>query len=304
MARHPKLRQLRCFIAVAEELCFRRAAERLFMTQPPLSRQIKMLEETVGARLFERDRQGVRLTEAGEHLLVDARALLQESEAMVLRLRPQNRDTKPIVHLGITTAIDVSLFAWIEETFRERIPGGRIHVKRQLSVRSIRDIDQGLIDAAIIGLPCHTPGLAVEHLRDDPVVACIASSHPATKRRPLSIQDLRGDCLFWFERKLNPGYYDSCQVVFDRAEFAPRRVPEPADHHVLLGLIAEGQGFALVPRSLSSIRRKGVVYQHIAEGDDLAVRIGMAYNAVATSDAVQAMVAMLRQGPPVLDAKP
>ena len=103
------LRQLRYFIAVAEELNFRRAAERLFVTQPPLSRQIKLLEETIGAKLFERNRQGVQLTDAGNAFLADAQSLVQESENVLVRFKPQNKNATTTVNLGITTVIDPSL---------------------------------------------------------------------------------------------------------------------------------------------------------------------------------------------------
>jgi DNA-binding transcriptional LysR family regulator len=290
-----KLRQLKYFIVVAEELNFRRAAERLFITQPPLSRQIKMLEDALGANLFERDRQSVRLTEAGERFLTDAKVLVRDSEQMVMRFHPSGSNIKTAVRLGITTVIDVSLFSWIESAFEKRCPDVRVSIKRQISAHSIRDLDQGLVDVAVIGLPSRADGLTVEHLCDDPMVACIASSHRAAKRRKVSILDLESDKLFWFNRKLNPAYYDHCQSVFSRLGFSPRRIPEPADHHVLLGLIAEGQGIALVPKSLHSITRKGVVFKQIVEGDQLCIRVGVAYKPTATSEVVLALVAMIKE---------
>lgn len=289
-----KLRQLTYFIAVAEELSFRRAAERLFITQPPLSRQIKSLEEALGASLFDRDRQGVRLTEAGHSFLADARALLRESEQVLVRFKPRPTETKLTLTLGITTVIDVGLFAGIDTAFEKIYPGVRVTVKPQISSHSIRDLNQGVIDVAVIGLPSRAEGLAIEHLCDDPLVACISSSHPSAKKRRVSILDLQHDNLFWFDRKLNPAYYDYCQQVFKRVGFDPRRVPEPSDHHVLLGLIAVGQGIALVPRSLNSMTRKGVVFKEVVEGDQLCIRIGAAYQAAGASEAVLAVVAMLK----------
>lgn len=294
MAHQLKLRQLTYFIAVAEELSFRRAAERLFITQPPLSRQIKLLEDTLGATLFDRDRQGVRLTEAGHGFLADARALLRESEQVLGRFKPQPVDAKVTLTLGITTVIDVGLFAGIDTDFEKMHPGTRVIVKRQISAHSIRDLNQGLIDVAVIGLPSRAEGLTVAHLGDDPLVACIASSHPSARKRRVSILDLQHDKLFWFDRKLNPAYHDHCQQVFKQVGFNPRRIPEPADHHVLLGLIAAGQGFALVPRSLNSMTRKGVVFKEVIEGDQLRIRIGAAYQGTRPSEAVRAVVAMLQ----------
>lgn len=289
------LRQLKYFIAVAEELNFRRAAERLFITQPPLSRQIQMLEEAIGTRLLNRDRGGVRLTEVGERFLADARALLRESEQVVMRARPQGVDERPLLRVGITTVVDVGLFAVIEPALRQRFPGVRVSIKRQISAHSIRDLNQGRIDVAVIGLPSRADGLTVEPLFDDPLVACISTSHRLARRQRVSILDLGGDKLFWFERKLNPAYYDYCERVFERVGFSPRRIPEPADHHVLLGLIAEGQGIALVPHSLNTVTRKGVMFKRIVEGEQLCVRVGVAYQVSNAGNHVQALVSMLKE---------
>lgn len=295
MSQPLNLRQLRYFVAVAEELNFRRAAERLFITQPPLSRQIQLLEETVSARLLDRDRGGVRLTPAGERFLADARALLRESEQVMTRVRPQaTANERPLLRLGITTVVDVGLFAGIEPAFEQRFPGERVSIKRQISAHSVRDLNQGKIDVAVIGLPSRTDGLTVEPLFDDPMVACLSARHRLARRRRVSILDLGDDRLFWFERKLNPAYYDYCERVFEQVGFAPRRLPEPPDHHVLLGLIAEGQGFALVPSSLHTVTRKGVTFKPLVEGEQLCIRVGVAYPAAREGAQVQALIAMLK----------
>lgn len=296
MGQQLSLRQLKYFIAVAEELSFRRAAERLCITQPPLSRQIRLLEDALGAQLFVRDRRHVRLTDAGGRFMADARSLLRDSEQVVTRFRPSGADgEKPTVRIGITTVVDVGLFAWIEPTFEQRFPEVRVSVKRQISAHLIRDLLQGLIDVAVIGLPSRADGLVVEHLFDDPLIACIASGHRWARRQRISLLDLAEDSLFWFERKLNPAYYDYCEQVFARVGFSPRRIPEPVDHHVLLGLIAEGRGIALVPNSLNTVTRKGVVFKKIVEGNELGIRLGVACRAAGASPEVAALVEMLKE---------
>ncbi|AWP23381.1 LysR family transcriptional regulator [Acidiferrobacter sp. SPIII_3] len=222
MTYEPTLRQLKCFIAVAEELNFRRAAARLFITQPPLSRQIKGLEEALGVRLLERDRRGVSLTKAGKRFLVDARVLMRDSREMVRRVNRQEQGAKSRVYLGITTAVDVSLFARIEAALEERFPGAQVRVERQISMRLLRDVNRGLMDAAIIGLPSHTAGFAVEPLGDDPIVACIASHHRAAKKRNISLLDLQDGALFWFARRLNPRCHDHCQAIFHQPRSGSR----------------------------------------------------------------------------------
>jgi DNA-binding transcriptional LysR family regulator len=290
-----KLRQLTYFIAVAEELSFRRAAERLFITQPPLSRQIKMLEDSLGIALLDRDRRGVRLTEAGGRFLLDARSLVNESEQVRARFSPGQNTVQAELTLGITTVIDASLFAWVEAVFAQRFPGVRLTLKRQISSQSIRDLNRGHLDVAVIGLPSRAEDLTTTHLFDDRMVACMASDHPAAKKRIVSIREFAQDKLFWFDRKLNPAYHDHCQKVFDRLGFKPERIPEPADHHVLLGLVASGLGVALVPQSLKSITRKGVSYTEIREGDQLQISVGAAYREAEQSETVLALVALLKE---------
>lgn len=294
--RHPvQLRQLRYFIAVAEESSFRRAAERLFITQPPLSRQIRALEEDLGAPLFDRDRQGVRLTEAGRRFLVDARALVRDAEQVVMRFDATDGSGRERLRLGITTVVDVSLFAWVEAAFEARHATARVEIRRQISARSVRDLQQGLIDVAVIGLPSRTDGLIVEPLCEDPMVVCLPANHRAARRRKVSIVDLGADRLFWFERRLNPAYYDYCEKVFERVGYAPQRLPEPLEHPVLLGLIAEGHGIALIPRSLDTIARKGVVYRPLVEGDALCIRVGVAWRLDGMTKPIAEMVSMLRE---------
>ncbi len=289
-----KLRQLSYFIAVAEELNFRRAAERLFITQPPLSRQIKMLEETLGVTLFDRDRQGVRLTDAGHSFLTDARTLLRESEQVLGRFHARQAAASPLLTLGITTVIDVGRLAGVDADFEEACPGVQLVVKPQISAQSIRDLNQGTIDVAVIGLPSRAEGLVIEHLGDDPLVACIASGHPLAGKRKVSVLELQDDKLFWFDKKLNPAYYDYCQQVFRRVGFHPRRIPEPSDHHVLLGLIAAGQGIALVPKSLNVMAHGGVVFRELLESDQLCIHVAAAYLPTRDSPALRSLINTLK----------
>jgi DNA-binding transcriptional LysR family regulator len=254
-----------------------------------------MLEDSLGAPLFERSRQGVRLTDAGTHFLSDARSLIREADQVLGRFKPQDAPAVSELNVGITTVIDASLFAWVEAAFAQRFPGTRLTVKRQNSSQCIRDLNRGALDAAVIGLPSHVEGLTTEHLCDELMVACIPTSHAAAKKRQVSVLDLAQDHLFWFDRKLNPAYYNHCEKVFERLGFRPKRVPEPSDHHVLLSLIADGQGVALIPLSLKAMTRKGVVYKNLLEGDQLRISVGVAYRVGEESKTVTALIGLLKE---------
>jgi DNA-binding transcriptional LysR family regulator len=289
-----ELWQLRYFVAVAEELSFRGAAERLSITQPPLTRQIHALEREIGEPLFERGSQGVALTDAGEHLLAEARTLLAAADGLFSRLG-ERAGRQASLRLGITTVVDASLFTWVEPALRQHLPGLRLVQKRQISQRSVADVRRGLLDLAIIGLPSATAELAVEPLTVDPLVAAIPQRHALAKRRSISLLELRSDPLFWFSRPLNPAYFDHFEALFQRMAFAPARLPEPSDHHVMLGLIADGQGVALIPRSLTSIARTGVLYKTLKEAADLTVGIAVAYRPDRLSAPARFLLARLTE---------
>jgi len=269
-----ELWQLRYFVAVAEEGSFRRAAERLAITQPPLTRQLQALEALVGRPLLERSRRGVVPTAAGAALLAGARALLARADALLAEARRPAPEA-PRLRLGVTSVVDAAQFDWIEPALQAAWPGLRLETRRQISQASIADLRRGALNAALIGLPSETPGVVVEQLTDDPLVAALPRAHPAARRRRIALADLAHDTLLWFERRLNPAYFDHFERVFDRLGFRPRRAPEPADHHVLLGLVAAGRGVALVPRSLTRTSREGVVYRPLRE-DAQDFQIGLA----------------------------
>ncbi|MFP3550881.1 LysR family transcriptional regulator [Paraburkholderia sp. SIMBA_049] len=289
-----ELWQLRYFVAAAEELSFRRAAERLFITQPPLTRQIQALEEIVGAKLFERDRGGVRLTSDGAYLLTEARELLAVADTTFERIAQHSARRGHELRLAITTVLDPALFSWIEPALKEREPTLRVIQKRQYSQNSVLDLRRGLLDAALIGLPSATDGLHVEPLFDEPLVAALPEGHALHKRRRISLLELADDALFWPQRRINTGYYDHFETVFRAHGFNPRRVAEPVDHHVLLSLIAEGQGVALIPSSLKSIARDGVIYRELRERADFRIKVAIAYMPDAHHASLQQLIDILR----------
>ncbi|MDF3887580.1 LysR family transcriptional regulator [Cupriavidus basilensis] len=288
-----ELWQLNYFVAVADELSFRRAAERLSITQPPLTRQIQALEETIGARLFERDRNGVALTPAGSRLLPEARELLASADALLARAR-QRATRNHGLRLGITTVFDAALFTWLAPALQAQAPEIRLLQKRQISQQSIADLRRGALDAALIGLPSATGELAVEHLFDDPLVVALPAAHRLARRKRISLPELQADPLFWGQRRLNPAYFDHYEAVFRALGYAPPRVPEPADHHVLLGLIADGQGVALVPSSLQAMARAGVVYKALKEQADLRIGVAVVYAAGNPAPALPLLLETLR----------
>ena len=130
-------------------------------------------------------------------------------------------------------------------------------------------------------------------LHEEALWACLASRHPLARRRRLSLQDIGHEPLFWFARRQNPVYYDHCQKIFAQQRFSPPRLPEPQDQAVLLAQVADGLGVALVPASLRSTRRRGVVFRPLVEGDALCIRVALARRSGGYSKAVSRTMASL-----------
>ena len=289
------LRQLRYFLAVSEELNFGRAALRLHISQPPLSRQIQQLEAQLGVALFLRGKSGVTLTEAGLAFLPEVRLSLRQVDKAIAVARAATATEGGQFVLGYTTVFDRSAIPDVVDSLQQRFPEWRIVSKGRHSTRLVRDIKNGMMDAAFIGLHTHTEGLTVETVMEEPLVVALPTAHPLAKKRRLGFDDLRNETLFWFERRLNPGFYDHCQAFFNQIDFKPKMAPEPPDHHILLGLIAQGQGFGLLPASLQKVKRQGVSFRALKEGDNkLSMGIALAYAQHNPSPVLRPFIELVR----------
>ena len=266
---------LTLFCAVARCLNFRQAAEQLHMTQPPLSRAIKTLEEKLGARLFERDTQGVALTQAGRTLLPQALHILDLLETAHTSLQ---RDAAPArLRLGLTSSVAAGLFRPLLAALEAQLGSVRLELTAAPSPRLVAGVRKGQLDAALLALPSATFDLAVQPLARQPMMLALPAGHRLAKKRKLSLTDIAAESIYWFERARQPAFFDHCQQVFRRHGFAPAFLREAPDHHVLLGDVAAGKGMALLADSFRALRLAGVAYRPLAEGEELAAGIGLAW---------------------------
>lgn len=281
------------FIAVAEALNFREAAAHLHMTQPPLSRQIQELETSLSVQLLERSKNGVSLTPAGERFLEEARMLISACEDMTKRFYTSVSDPASNLKIGLTTVVDTETFPQILPFLQSEISNLNVSFKRQTSVRSVRDIHQHRLDAAIIGMPSKTNELTVQRLYRDRFCVALPKGHRFQSKKTISLKELNGEVLFWFKRELNVGFYDYCEEIFKHIGFGPQRAPEPADHHVLLSMIANDGGIGLIPCSLRKIRHSGVIFRELKEREQLFIDVSIAYVAPPRNPALMPFIEKL-----------
>ena len=266
-------RQLYYFSIVAEELNLRRAAERLFMSPPPLSRSIKRLEDHLGLTLFSRHNQGMMLTGEGEKVLEAIRPLLAfyaktEKKLMEIARKPSARRV-----IGLTTAFEQGVFASL---LSQLTANSSVTIIRDSSPRLARSVRKGKIDAAFVALPLEEDGLFVEPLDyQESLMALLPEAWPQSKLKNLSLKDLNGQNLFWFRREDNPSYYDFTKEIFINAGFAPIFCEEPVEHDVALARIAAGEAMGLWPASFSAIKRNGVVFARFTEEKFLRLHLGV-----------------------------
>lgn len=273
-----EMRQLLYFEVAAEELNLHRASERLLISQPPLSRQIKALEEKLGFNLFKRHTRGLELTEEGRKVMRQIKPLVDLYRNTCADLSAMSRVSDKAIRVGFTTAFEQGRFTAIEQILREFFPEG-LALSRQTSPRLVREVEQGRLDLALVAMPLETRGLENATLGyEEPLVLALPAVWTVADKKRLSLRDLNDRALFWFRRDANPAYYDYCKAVFTQARFMPRMLEEPVEHDVLLGRIAAGEAAGLFAASFSAIRREGVVFKDFAESGLLRIRMGIVTN--------------------------
>lgn len=279
------LRQLRYFVAVAEELSFRRAAERLHISQPPLSRAIADLEAALGAALFARSTVRVALTPAGELALREARKVLAAADSLAASVQRAVPVVSAPLRIGITVAVPPGSDVALEAAWRERIAPRRIAVSSGASPDLLRKLRRGALDFALVGLPAALDGLAQIVLGAEPLVAALPGDHPAARRRQVRLADIAELPIFWWPRASNPAYYDLVTRFFAERRFSPRFITVEPAQTLTLERIARGEGFTLVNLSRTRITMSGLAYRPLRDAQPLAIRIALVWPGGGANDA-------------------
>ncbi len=263
-----ELRHLRYFVAVAEELHFTRAAERLHIGQPPLSQQIQMLEEEVGAKLLDRSRRWVRLTEAGRLFLEDARRILALSAEAAETARQAERGELGRLRIGFTASTPLTeVFNKAVNAYRKQFPAVTLSLTEMPTLRQVealrdRSIDLGFIRPPEVELP-HS--VTIETLRHDPLVLVTPVNHPLARRPSVSIADLADFAFVAFRPEAGTGLQPQVLRLCREAGFEPKIALQAGEGSTIIGLVAAGCGISILPESFTGMRVKGVSYRRLAD---------------------------------------
>jgi len=273
-----ELRHIQYFIAVAEELHFGRAAQRLTMAQPPLSMRIKELEQELGVRLFDRSRRGTTLTENGALFLEHARRVLAEVDAArdaMHRVRPLESGR---LGLGVPPDTPTAAVTGIHERFAALRPGTRLDMHEHSSEQQLALLTEGKLDAALIRhpadlsrLPKHRSGAE----RELPLGVLLPDSHPHARDARVALRDLAADPLIIFQRSMAPLLYDSMLATCRYHGYLPKEIRHARNPDLVDGLVASGCGVHFVERR--PYQPEGVVWRPLA-GDPLAWRTSLIFN--------------------------
>lgn len=257
------LRAWRQFVAVAEELHFGRAAQRLHMTQPPVTQAIAQLEKTLGIVLFDRTRRRVALTPAGEALLPDVRDMLERAQALPARARAAAAGEVGRVRLAFVSTIGFErLPVWVRE-FRALCPEVALELVEATGDVQLEGFARGEIDA---GLMLHSPGFAPPGLErlpvaDEPLVLAMPAAHPLARADRLALADVLAEPLVMFPRRIVPSLHDAILGLYHAAGRSPVVAQEAIQMQTIVNLVWGGLGVAWVPESVTQFRRAGVVYR-------------------------------------------
>ena len=273
------LRRLQAFVAVAEEGHITRAAERLGMAQPPLSRLIRGLETELGTLLFRRLPRGVALTETGATLLEEARALLAQSGRIADTVRRTARGEQGRLAVGFTSSAALHpLIAQALLAFRTARPGVRLELDEADTAELVEAVVHGRIDAAFIRSPAsHLDRLTVDTVVDEPMLAALPKDHPlAGAQHAVPLPDLSAEPFILYRRPTGPGLHDVIMGACKTAGFTPQVAQEAPRMPTTLSLVAAGLGISIVPSSMRRIAIEGVVFRAISHCPGLSAPIALA----------------------------
>lgn len=263
----PDLRQLRYFVAVAERLHFGRAAEALHISQPPLSRAIRALEDELGVPLFHRTRRRVELTPQGARLLEEARRVTGQLERTVHELRAMAAGGHARLRIGFVSLADYGVLPGLLKAYKNAQPSVRLALREMLSPDQAAALAAGELDFGLL-LPPVAGAARLDHLvvqRERFLLALPTRHRLAGGGGKLSLREMAGEPFVTIPRQIAPRLYDIVAQLAAQAGMSLNVAQEAIQMQTVVSLVSSGLGAAIVPASIANLGRRGVVYRELAE---------------------------------------
>ena len=259
-----ELRQLRYFLAVAEELHFGRAAARLHISQPPLTVHIQRLEQELGTKLFDRSTRRVVLTQAGELFKGHVEHLLEGLDEAVAELQEVRAGRRGTVRVGFVSSANYTLIPFAVRRFRELEPGIELVLRPLTSGEQIENLYEGKLDLGLIRDPELHPGLAFEELMTEELVAVLPENHALAQCASVTPAQLVQEQMVLFPYQMMPGYVSRVLEIFKPVGQIPAVAQRAVHQETVMGLVAAGVGVSILPESISGFHTGTVVTRPIS----------------------------------------
>jgi len=270
-----ELRQLRYFLAVAEAGSFSRAAERLHVSQPPLSLHVKVLEEELGVRLLDRTNRGVSLTPAGQVFYDETRTVLRRLDQARVKAQHAGQGEVGTLSVGFVSIAGYGILPPALKRFRERFPKVDVQLHELTTDAQIREMRAGRLDLGIGLGPVDETDLTFEKvLRESLLLAAPVGHRLIPRTGPVRLKALSNEHFIIPPRDIAPGLYDMIISLCRASGFTPKITQHARQMQTVVGLVASGMGLALVPASVQKLQRAGVQYR-VLKGATGSVELGL-----------------------------
>ncbi|MGG1659775.1 LysR substrate-binding domain-containing protein [Brevibacillus sp. NRS-1366] len=257
------LRIMRYFIAVAEELSFSRAADRLQMAQPPLSQEIRKLEDELGVTLFHRTKRQVKLSNAGKVFLEGARRTLSQAEATIQSARLANEGKIGEFAIGFVDSTEIVMT--IIKKFRERFPNVQLILHEMTTAQQLQALDKQEIQVGFTRSVSSSVLFSSETCMEESLRVVLPEDHPLAAMPNIPLQLLADESFIMFPRYLGTNLYDLIVSYFWGNGVSMKIVQEAVQMHTIVNLVAAGMGISVVPSSMEGMKRSGVVFKKLQE---------------------------------------
>lgn len=282
-------RHLRFFVAVCEELNFRKAAERLHLAQPALTRHIQTMETALGVQLFERDKRHVALTSAGRAAFERARQLLRDMDDLVLATQRAARGEIGSLRVGFISFVAYEYLPAILRSFRQEFPDVGVELHEFLVMQQFEMLLDGRIDVAVLRPLYKDSRIATKTIVRSRFVAALRADHPLLRKKSIRMEDLSEEDFVSLPKRLGPSFHAQIMGFCSGAGFLPKVVHAASDAQAVIGLVGAGMGVAVVPESVAKLNTAGVEYR-LVNGLPETAEIVLAWRSDNTSEVLKHFV--------------